>query len=104
MSIQSALKWKYSGDSLLKKFDQDLERVRANTEQRAQTHRITMHHPKFYPVTRTSYEKRLLSNVEWRWYAWGGIAVILIIILIIVARSVWCYTSVRDCKLLPFVQ
>ena len=99
ISIQSALKWKLSGDSLLKKFDEDLERVRASTEQRVQNHRdvaVTLNHPKFHPVTRTSYENRLLSNVDWRWYMWGGLAVVAVIVLMIVTRTIWC--KVKTCK------
>jgi murein DD-endopeptidase MepM/ murein hydrolase activator NlpD len=104
VSIQSALKWKHSGDSLLKKFDEDLERVRANTEQKVQNHRdvaVTLHHPKFYPVTRTSYEKSLLTNVEWRWYVWGGLAVIGVILLMLIVRTIWCHKHGTHCKLLP---
>ena len=103
VSIQSALKWKHSGDSLLKKFDEDLERVRASTQQKVQNHRdvaVTLHHPKFHPVTRTSFEKRLLSNIEWRWYVWGGLAIIAVIILMIIARTVWCHTN-NHCKIFP---
>ena len=104
VSIQSALKWKHSGDSLLKKFDEDLERVRANTEAKVQNHRdvaVTLHHAKFYPVTRTSYEKSLLSNIEWRWYVWGGLALIGVILLMIIVRTVWCHKHGAHCKLLP---
>lgn len=108
ISIQSALKWKYSRDSLLKKFDEELDKVREDTEQKVQNQKevaITLNYPAFYPVTAPqSYDKRVFGNIDWRWISGGGLAVFIVLILLIVVRAVWCYypwSGGDKCSLFP---
>lgn len=108
ISIQSALKWKYSRDSLLKKFDEELDKVREDTEQKVQNQKevaITLNYPTFYPVAAPqSYDKRLFGDIDWRWITGGGLAIFLVLILLIVVRAVWCYyprSGGEKCSLFP---
>lgn len=73
VSIHSALKWKHSQHTLLKKFGEELERVRENTEQRLANLNevaLTMTTPTILPIvpqTNDSFEKRLfLMNFDSR--------------------------------------
>ena len=110
ISIQSALKWKYTKESLLKKFDEELDRVREDTEQKVMNQRevaITLNHPSFYPViSAPSYDKRLFGNIDWRWITGGGLVVFVLFILLIVVRAIWCYypwagSKDEKCTLFP---
>lgn len=83
ISIQSALRWKYSRDTLLQKFDEELQRVRENTEQRMSNMRevaVTLESPAIHPiVTQNSYEKRLfLLNLDWRIFV--GVCIVAFIV------------------------
>ena len=81
ISIQSALKWKYSRHALLKKVDQELQKVREDTEQRASNLRevaLTVDYPTIHPiVTKDSYEKTFL-NLDWRIILFVGFLVIIL--------------------------
>lgn len=71
VSIHSALKWKHSQKALLDKFDEDLQRVRENTEQRLANLNevaLTMTTPAIQPISlrKNTYEKSLLmANFDW---------------------------------------
>ena len=87
VSIQSALKWKHSQRALLDKFDEELQKVRENTEQRmANLHEValTMTTPAIQPiVTKDSYQKSLLKvNFDWR-------VMIVVGVVICVGLAVW---------------
>lgn len=75
VSIHSALKWKHSQHALLKKFDEELQRVRDSTEQRLANLNevaLTMTTPAIQPIIanrtkKDSYENSLLKvNFDWR--------------------------------------
>jgi hypothetical protein len=72
VSIHSALKWKHSQHALLDKFDEELQRVRENTEQRLANLNevaLTMTTPAIQPiVAKESYEGSLLkmNSIDWR--------------------------------------
>ena len=72
VSIQSALKWKHSQHALLDKFDEELQKVRENTEQRLANLNevaLTMTSPAIQPIVaaKDSYEGSLLKfNIDWR--------------------------------------
>lgn len=99
ISIQSALKWKYSRQALLQKFDEDLQRVREGTEQRASNLRevaLTLDSPAFQPVVpaRDSYENKLfVFTLDWRIIIVGGFLILLFLI-------VWAlgYGVIRFCS------
>lgn len=98
VSIQSALKWKHSQHALLQKFDEELQKVRENTEQRmANLHEValTMTSPTIQPIVSkdsASYEKNLLMmNFDWRVVtvigAMVGIGIILYITVYYIFHS-----------------
>lgn len=90
VSIQSALKWKHSQHALLDKFDEELQRVRDNTEQRLANLNevaLTMTSPTIQPIVakKESYEGALLKmNFDWRVVVIVGVAICIIIILWII--------------------
>ena len=93
VSIQSALKWKYSRTALLEKFDEELQKVREDTQQRALNLKevaLNFDAPAIHPIItkKPSVEMQLLS-LDWR-----IVVVILVIlaigaILFIIAWSVY---------------
>lgn len=88
VSIQSALKWKHSQHALLDKFDEELQRVRENTEQRMANLNevaLTMTTPTIQPIfaKKESYENSLLTmNFDWR-------VVIVVGVVICIAFILW---------------
>lgn len=96
VSIQSALKWKHSRRALLEKFDQDLQRIRQNTEQQMSNNirqvAISMDLPAFHPIIRKeqTYESWFLS--DWRH------AIVLIVVMIIVIAIIVTFVFVYQCK------
>lgn len=88
VSIHSALKWKHSQHALLDKFDEELQRVRENTEQRLANLNevaLTMTTPAIQPIIakKESYEKSLLQmNFDWR-------MVVIVGVLVCVALIIW---------------
>ena len=97
VSIQSALKWKYSRHTLLKKFDEDLQRVRKDTEQRMSNLRevaLTLDSPAIHPIMaqqRSRYGKGgfnldfRLFNLDWR---------IMVIVLVVVMVVILSYVAI----------
>ena len=91
ISIQSALKWKYSRHTLLQRFDEELQRVREDTENRMSNMKevaLTLNYPSIQPiVTKDSYEKRLFLWIftDWRVMIGGFIVVVIVAVVITVA-------------------
>lgn len=91
VSIQSALKWKHSQYALLDKFDEELQRVRQNTEQRLANLNevaLTMNSPTIQPIVekKESYEGSLLKmNFDWRVVVIVGVVICVALILWMIA-------------------
>ena len=90
VSIQSALKWKHSQQALLQKFDEELQKVRENTEQRLANLNevaLTMTTPTIQPIIsskKDTYERRLLTfNSDWRVVIAIVIALFIAIVILI---------------------
>ena len=72
ISIQSALRWKHTNNTLLQKLDDDLQRVRDETERKitnAKEVRFTMEGPAIHPVVYKdpSKDKGLIGYIlDWR--------------------------------------
>ena len=87
VSIHSALKWKHSQHALLDKFDEDLQRVRENTEQRLANLNevaLTMTNPAIQPIItkKDSYERSLLNvNIDWRVVMVVGVVIFVALIV-----------------------
>ncbi len=88
ISIQSAIKWKHTNQTLLQKLDDDLQRVRDDTEKRisnAKEVRFTMENPAIQPVYKkdVSIDNRLMNYImDWR-------VLVSAIVLLLVGASVW---------------
>lgn len=88
VSIQSALKWKHSQHALLDKFDEELQKVRENTEQRLANLNevaLTMTTPAIQPIMakKETYEGSLLKlNIDWR-------VVLIVAVLVGVGVILW---------------
>ena len=80
ISIQSALKWKHSRQTLLNKLDEDLQRVKDSNESQSNVRevRLTLDVPSIHPVTVQEYTKSLL-DIDWRILIFIVIGVILLI-------------------------
>lgn len=67
ISIQSALKWKHSRQTLLNKLDEDLQRVKDSNESQSNVRevRLTLDVPSIHPVTIQEYTKSLLDIPHW---------------------------------------
>ena len=87
VSIQSALRWKHNRHALLEKFDRDLQRIRASTEQQMSQNvrhsAISIDMPAFHPIVakEQTYENRFLS--DWR-YSLILVGLVLLAVLVLV--------------------
>lgn len=102
VSIQSALKWKHSQQALLQKFDEDLQKVRENTEQRLANLNevaLTMTSPAIQPIVprdRNTYEKSVLKMPEFDW-RWGLIAFVVIFFILLAGALIYAiYTYINS--------
>lgn len=88
ISIQSAIKWKHTNQTLLQKLDDDLQRVRDDTEKRisnAREVRFTMDNPAIQPVAHKkdgSDKTMFLYFLDWRLIVMG-------IVLLVLGGGVW---------------
>ena len=86
ISIQSALKWKYSRHALLQKVDEELQKVREDTEQRASGLRqvsLAVDSPTIHPLVTEHFSEKKLLHLDWR-ILLCGVAALFIFILIFV--------------------
>lgn len=80
------MKWKHTGQSLLEKLDEDLQRVK---EDQTSIHevRLTFDTPSFHPVSVKEYTNTLFELPDWRLLL---ICAVGIIILIVIGAVVMC--------------
>ena len=92
ISIQSALKWKHSRQTLLNKLDEDLQRVKDSNESQSNVRevRLTLDVPSIHPVTVQEYTKSLLDIPHWGVLIFSAIGLIL---LITIGLFVLCFTG-----------
>lgn len=88
ISIQSAIRWKHTNNTLLQKLDEDLQRVRDETEKKitsAREVRFTMESPTILPVVyKNDPERNRLYNfiLDWR-------TLLVAIVLLLIGAAVW---------------
>ena len=87
ISIQSALRWKCSNHTLLEKFDEELQRVREENDQRVSTLRevaVILDSPAIHPVVslKGAGDRGLLQSLDWRLLVGGFFGLVLILFLI----------------------
>ena len=91
VSIQSALKWKYSRHALLQKVDEELQKVRRDTEQRASDLRqvsLVVDAPTIHPIITEHFfsEKKFLNSLylDWRILLLGVVGLFIFFLVLIV--------------------
>ncbi len=89
ISIQSAIRWKHTNETLLQKLDEDLQRVRDDTEKRmssAKEVRFTMESPTLQTVVykkNMSIDNRLINYImDWK-------VLVSVIVLLLLGAGVW---------------
>jgi len=92
VSIQSALRWKYSRHTLLKKFDEDLQRVRKDTEQRMSNLRevaLTLDSPAIHPIM-TQQNRKGGFNLDFRLFNldWRIMVIVLVVVMVVILSYV----------------
>lgn len=81
VSIQSALRWKYSRHALLNKFDEELQKVREDTDKRMSNLRevtLTLDSPTIHPILQKQEDRKGFFK-DWR-----TIVIFLAVIVIII--------------------
>ena len=98
VSIQSALRWKYSRHALLDKFDEELQRVREDTDKRVSNLRevaLTLDSPTIHPIlTRQEGRKGFLKN-------WKFLVILLTVIVIILGLLYYVIILIAHALYIP---
>ena len=93
ISIQSALRWKCSNHTVLEKFDEELQRVREENDQKLHSLRevaVMLDSPAIYPVMspKALNDRSLLQSLDWRLMV-GGFFVLVGILLVFFFVKHW---------------
>ena len=90
VSIQSALRWKYSRHALLNKFDEELQKVREDTDNRVSNLRevsLTLDSPTIHPILQRQEDRKGFFK-DWR------IIVIFLAVIVIIIGLLYYVTVV----------
>ncbi len=92
ISIQSALKWKHSRQTLFERLDEDLEKAKTSVENQksnVQEVRIIFDSPSVHPIGVQEYTKRVFELPDWRILAGLSLTVFILILIGIVVYYKW---------------